>query len=163
MQETPDPDARQRAQQNPIDLGSLPLQLGYALRRAQATVLQDLQRRLAAHDIRQIQFLMLQVLRHNPGLRQTQLSHALGVKRTNLVPLLDELERRGLAERRRTSGDRRSSAVFLTAQGLKMLDQLERIMDQHEDRYAARLGPEGKHQLLALLQRLSDPAFDPGG
>jgi len=102
------------------------------------------------------------VLRHNPGLRATQVAAALGIKRTNFVPLLDGLEARGLAERRRVKGDRRASALFLTEQGAETLGRLERRVAAHEAKFAARLGPNGPTQLLSLLQRLTDPAFDPG-
>ncbi len=80
-----------------VDLGPLAEGLGFALRRAQAAVAEDFSRRFGPEDIRPSQFAVLTVLRQNPGLRQTQVSFALGIKRTNFVPLIDELERRGLA------------------------------------------------------------------
>jgi DNA-binding MarR family transcriptional regulator len=146
----------------PVDLGPLPGLVGYALRRAQLVVFQDFHHHVADADIRPVQFSVLVVLRHNPGLRATQVAAALGIKRTNFVPLLDGLEARGLAERRRVKGDRRASALFLTEQGAETLGRLERRVAAHEAKFAARLGPNGPTQLLSLLQRLTDPAFDPG-
>ena len=146
----------------PVDLGPLPGLIGYALRRAQLLVFQTFQSHFAAEDIRPVQFTVLVVLQRNPGLRATQVAAALGIKRANFVPILDALERRGLAERKRVPGDRRASALFLTRPGQEMLERLLRLLDQHEARFVARLGPGGRTQLLSLLQRLSDPAFDPG-
>lgn len=147
----------------PIDLGLLPGLTAYALRRAQLAVLQDLNRALEGDDIRAAQFSVLEVLRRNPGLRQTQVSAALGLKTTNFVPLFDALEQRGLAERRPIAGDRRAKGLFLTDSGRATLTRLEARVTAHEARFAARLGPDGKSRLLGLLARLSDPAFDQPG
>ena len=100
-----------------VDMGPLARWIGFALRRAQAAVAEDFSCRFGAEDIRASQFAVLMVLRQNPGLRQAQVSFALGIERTNFVPLFDELERRGLAERRRVPGDRRAAALFLSEDG----------------------------------------------
>jgi DNA-binding MarR family transcriptional regulator len=144
-----------------VDLGPLAGLIGYALRRAQLSIFADFRRTLAAHDIRAPQYSVLQVIKHNPGLRQTQVGFALGIRRTNFVPLLDELEARGLAERRSIRGDRRSKGLFLTASGAVLLDTLDQLVAGHEARFANWLGPDGKRHLLGLLHRLTDRAFDP--
>ena len=106
-------------------------------------------------------FAVMVVLSRNPGLRQTQVGFALDIQRTNLVPLIDALEKRGLAERRAVPGDRRARGLFLTKLGAETLARLEARAAAHEARLAARLGTDGRGKLLALLHRLSDPAFDP--
>jgi DNA-binding MarR family transcriptional regulator len=146
--------------ERPVSLGPLSDLLGYSLRRAQVAVFNDFHERFAAEDIRPAQFSVLQVLKHNPGLRQAQVSEALGIRRTNLVPLLDELEERGLAERRRVPGDRRSFALHLTDAGDALLRRLERAEAEHEAHFVRRIGVDGKRQLLALLNRLADPGPD---
>lgn len=145
-----------------VDLGPLPGLIGYALRRAQLLVFQDFHQLFAEADIRPAQFSVLVVLHHNPGLRATQVAAALGIKRTNFVPLFDGLEARGLAERRRVAGDRRASALFLTEAGSGMVARLERLAARHEAKFTARLGVEGRYQLMGLLHRLTEAAFDPG-
>lgn len=144
-----------------VEPGPLARSLAFALRRAEAAVTRDFDAAFAAEDIRPAQFALLRVLRHNPGLRQSQVSFALGIQRTNFVPLLDSVERRGLAERRTVTGDRRASALFLTRAGLALLDRLEALDAEHEARLSARLGPGGKAALLMLLARLADRRFDP--
>jgi DNA-binding MarR family transcriptional regulator len=145
-----------------VDLGPLPGLIFHALRRAQIAVFHDFQRAMAADDIRPAQFSVLQVIKHNPGLRQTQVSFALGIKTTNFVPVLDELERRGLAARRPIAGDRRAKGLFLTPRGQDLLARLEQLAGEQEARLLARIGTAGKAQLLGLLHRLTDSAFDPG-
>lgn len=144
-----------------VDLGPLTGLIGFALRRAQLAVFQDFHRHFTDSDVRPVQFSVLVVLRHNPGVRATQVACALGIKRTNFVPLFDSLQARGLAERRPVKGDRRASALYLTEAGVTMLAALERRVVEHEAKFAARLGVEGRYQLMSLLHRLTEAAFDP--
>ena len=76
------------------------------------------------------------------------------------MPLVDALEARGLAERRPVPGDRRARGLFLTRLGAEALARLEAKAAAHEAKLAARLGSEGRMQLVALLRRLSDPRPD---
>jgi DNA-binding MarR family transcriptional regulator len=151
-----DDDEADGAGVSAVDLGPLPTTLGFALRRAQASVAADFARAFADEEIRPSQFAILTVLRHNPGLRQAQVSFALGIQRTNFVPLIDELERRGLAERRRVQGDRRAAALFLTSDGAATLDRLEILARAHEARFAARVGAADFSTLIALLRRVAE-------
>jgi DNA-binding MarR family transcriptional regulator len=139
------------------DLGPLAAMLHHALRDAQARVLDELQDAFAAEDMRPLPYAILVVLARNPGLRQIQVGFALGIQPTNLVPLIDGLEQRGLAERRVVPGDRRARGLFLTRLGAETLARLEARAAAHEQRLADRLGPGGREQLLALLRRLAQP------
>jgi DNA-binding MarR family transcriptional regulator len=138
----------------PLDLGPLPGLIGYALRRAQLTVFQDFLQTMASLDIRPAQFSVLLLIDINPGISQTALSEALAIKTANLAVMLNTLEARGYAKRRRDANDRRAHALHLTPPGKALLRQLlERVAD-HEQRQVARLGAEEKQQLLALLAKL---------
>ena len=143
-----------------IDLGPLAAMLHHALRDAQAQVLEELQASFAVEDMRRLPFAILVVLARNPGLRQIQVGFALGIQPTNLVPLIDGLEQRGLAERRVVPGDRRARGLFLTKLGAETLARLEARAAAHEARLAERLGPGGREQLLSLLRRLARPLPD---
>ena len=143
-----------------VPLGRLPGLVGYALRRAQAAVFHDLHAALEPEDIRATQFAVLEVLHAGPGFRANQVSAALGIRTTNFVPLFDALEVRGLVERRAMAGDRRAKGLFLTEAGAALLGRLGALVAAHEARFAARVGVEGKAQLLGLLARLGNTAFD---
>jgi DNA-binding MarR family transcriptional regulator len=161
MMQHDDDASAQAAWAGAVDLGPLADGLGFALRRAQAAVAEDFSARFAHEDIRPSQFAVLTVLRHNPGLRQTQVSFALGIQRTNFVPLIDELERRGLAERRRVPGDRRAAALFLTQEGATVLDRLEAIARDHAARFVARVGgAEQFSTLVGLLRMVADRGLE---
>ena len=140
----------------PVDLGPLPELIGYVLRRAQLAVFQDFFAAFAPFDIRPAQFSVLTVIERNPGLTQSQVAEALGIKRTNFVGMLDELETRGLAERRQTARDKRSYALYLTADGAALMRKLKPVLKAHESRIVARLGEEGRDALVALLRGIAE-------
>src|SRR3954452_22632124 len=140
-----------------IDLGPLPELIGYVLRRAQLAVFQDFFAAFAPFDIRPAQFSVLTIIERNPGLTQSQVAEALGIKRTNFVGMLDELETRGLAERRQTARDKRSYALYLTAEGAALMRKLRPVLKAHESRMVAKLGEEGRDALIALLREIAEP------
>ena len=96
------------------------------------------------------------IVGRNPGLRQSAVASALGIQRTNFVPLVDELERRGLVERRASPVDRRSHALHLTEAGEKLLAAALERQERHEDEWAARAGVPDRAAFVAILQRLAD-------
>ena len=139
-----------------IDLGPLPDLVGYMLRRAQLAVFQDFWRGYAAFDIRPAQYAVLIVIERNPGLRQSQISNALNIKRANLVALLDSLENRGLAKRVPVASDRRSYALHLTDDGTALMRKLAELNAAHESRVNAVIGEAGRKELLRLLHGVTD-------
>ena len=140
-----------------VDLGPLFGQVGYRLRLAQLAMFRDFLRTFAEVAIRPAQFGVLTVIEHNPGLKQADVSAALGIKRTNLVALLDSLEERGYA-RREAASDRRSYALYLTTKGTALMQRLRELHEVHERRMLAKVGEEGRVQLLTLLAMIRDTA-----
>jgi len=149
----PPPDAADAAD-GAVDLGPLTRTIGYVLRRAQLATFQNLIDRLAKFDIRPAQFSALAVVDRNPGLKHSQVSEALGIQRTNFVDLFDRLEKRGLAVRKPAASDRRSHALYLTPKGKALLARLSALEREHERRLVEAIGPEGRDQLLMLLDKL---------
>src|SRR5712671_341942 len=67
------------------------------------------------------------VRRLGEGVRQKELAVALGIEGPSLVRLLDNLERRGLIERREDGTDRRARGIHLTPEGLELAGRVAKI------------------------------------
>ena len=85
---------------------------------------------------------------------QKALADALGIDRTTMVALLDDLEDKGLAARQRHPGDRRAFLVHPTDSGRAAKAAAVRILDDQQRRFLAPLTPAERRQLAALLTRL---------
>lgn len=144
------------AAEKPVSYGALNSRIGYILRRAQMAVFQDFYRAVAAWNLTPAQYSTLVIIENNPGLSQTQVADALGIKKTNFVAMIKELEARGLACRRSMPGDRRSFALFLTPQGERTMAELEASSNEHEARCEALLGSETYAALFAPLRLLAE-------
>lgn len=146
---------RSRARRKHATLGPLAAYLGYALRRAQLAVFDDFFHTFEDIGLRPAEFGLMVVINHNPGLKQAEASAVLGIRTPNFVALVDGLERRGLAQRRKAENDRRSHALYLTPAGEALLKTVTARQAEHEERMTARLGKGGREQLLALLDKLA--------
>jgi len=90
---------------------------------------------------------------------QHDIAQRMGVDRTTMVTLVDELEAKGLVERRPDSRDRRKNVVALTEAGRTTLDWAIRAVDEAERRF---LGPLSDDEAAAFRETLRTAAFAPG-
>lgn len=111
--------------------------------------------RLTPLDLHPRHFGMLSQLAVNEGQSQQALSVALGLHRSAVVALVDDLEHRGLAERRRDPVDRRAYTLYLTPTGRKVLAELELLAEKDEDELLTALDVSERSTLISLLQRLA--------
>jgi DNA-binding MarR family transcriptional regulator len=139
-----------------ISLGPLSGYVGFMLRRIQTAVFSEFIASLGQLDLRPAQYTLLEVIDANPGLRQSDAAAALGIQKANFVALVNELERRSLVQRRRSSADRRSYSLHLAPQGRRVLAAARDVHDAQESRLAAQLGARDRARLLTLLGRLAD-------
>jgi DNA-binding MarR family transcriptional regulator len=90
-------------------------------------------------------------LRDSGELPQQSLCGQLHLDPTNLVAILNELEKRGYATRRRDPEDRRRHLVEVSAKGLAVIEKVSEVMDGVEDELLDGLVPAEREQLEALL------------
>jgi DNA-binding MarR family transcriptional regulator len=112
--------------------------------------------RLARLGLHPRHFGMLSHLAAAEGRSQQALGRALGIHRSAVVALVDDLEHRGLAERRRDPNDRRAYALYLTPSGRDLLATLERVAEEHEAELLTALDAPERSQLISILQRVAD-------
>ncbi|PYC66179.1 MarR family transcriptional regulator [Micromonospora arborensis] len=120
-------------------------------------------RRLAPLGIQPNHFGLLMHLEQAEGRSQQQLADALGIHRKVMVGLLDDLESRGLAQRRRHPADRRAHAIHLTSQARDLLEQARAIADEEEEEVLTALDERERAVLVALLQRMASQTGNPPG
>jgi DNA-binding MarR family transcriptional regulator len=137
-----------------LDHGALPGLLGYQLRLAQLAVFRDFDAAAGGFGISPGRFGMLVLIEANPGVTQSRLARAVGLDRSTMVAVLDQLEARGLLERRQGE-DRRTNGLWLTKAGRALFARMKRRVLAHEARIAARLSAEERRTLLELLARLN--------
>jgi DNA-binding MarR family transcriptional regulator len=94
---------------------------------------------------------LLRVVAAEPGRTQQAVSTQLGLLPSRLVMLVDELEGRGLLERRRDPNDRRNYALYVTDAGRAVLQDIGRAALSKADRatLADLLGRVAVHHGLA--------------
>lgn len=114
--------------------------------------------RLAALDLQPRHFWLLSLIAGAEGETQQQLADAMGIHRNAMVSLVDDLEHRGLVERRRHPADRRAHAVHLAAAGRDALARANRAADENDAELLAGLDAADRRRLIALLQRLAHEA-----
>jgi DNA-binding MarR family transcriptional regulator len=73
-----------------------------------------------------------------------------------MVALVDELEQRGLVERRPDPADRRVRALFLTKKGRETLARGREIAKQHERQLTRGMPAADRKRLTELLQKIVD-------
>ena len=108
------------------------------------------------------EFVMLAHLREHAPIPQQDLGEILCIDANNLVLLLNELESRGFAYRRRDPSDRRRHLVEITDEGQAALDTGEQGIESVEDEVLASLTDSERVELQALLVKAIDGAPGPG-
>ena len=99
---------------------------------------------------------MLRRLVSAEGQSQQTLGQSLGINANAMVFLVDDLESRGLVERRRNPDDRRSNALHLTPQGHRALRDASRATGEHGGSLGRSLSGAERDELTNLLRRLAE-------
>ena len=134
--------------------GMLPELVGYQLRMAQIALFRDFAQGPGGEDVSPGLFGVLVIIEANPDLKQSELARATQLDRSTVVTVIDNLERRGLVERRVALHDRRSNAIRLTAAGTALLRKLKRQVSQHEKRLLENFSEAERASFIALLRKV---------
>ncbi|HMN94414.1 MAG TPA: MarR family winged helix-turn-helix transcriptional regulator [Hydrogenophaga sp.] len=137
-----------------VDTSYLETLLGYNARRTALAVISVFLQRMAPYGLRPVDFSVLSVIAHNPGVTSRQICAALDILPPNLVGMIKSLEKRGLIERRPHPTDRRAQGLHLTAHGQALQKDAEATASQLEADVADRLSASELQTLIRLLRKV---------
>jgi DNA-binding MarR family transcriptional regulator len=96
----------------------------------------------------------LSVLVEEGPLPQQRLGERQGIDRTTMVAIVDNLERKGLVERRRDPRDRRAYSLHATAKGRRALRRADAVAERAEEEFLAPLPARDRERLKQMLRTL---------
>jgi DNA-binding MarR family transcriptional regulator len=135
------------AEAPPRSVGFLISQLGFFSSQGFSEALEPL-------EIAPREFLLLRFVAASAGQSQQALAQRLGVPPSRMVALVDELEERGLVERRPDSDDRRVRGLHLTEKGQETLQRAAEVAIEYETRLCSPLADGERDELIDLLQKV---------
>jgi DNA-binding MarR family transcriptional regulator len=137
-----------------VDTSYLETLLGYNARRAALAVIAQFLERMAVYDLKPVEFSVMSVIVHNPGVTSRQLCAALNILPPNLVGLVQSLEARSLIERLPHPHDGRAMGLHPTEQGQELMLKAEATASELEMRIGSKLTPNQVQTLVTLLQKI---------
>ncbi len=144
-----------------IDTSYLESLTGYNARRAALAIISVFLERMAQYELRPVDFSVLSLIAHNPGITSRQLCGALDILPPNLVGMLRDLEGRGVIEKREHPTDRRAQGLHLSAAGKKLYAKAQRTATELEVDAMGDLSSEERETLHSLLRRVYRPRRAP--
>ena len=137
-----------------VDTSYLEGLIGYNARRAALSVIEVFLERMAVYNLRPVDFSVLSLITHNPGITSRQLCTTLGILPPNLVGMINALEKRELVHRLPHPRDGRAMGLHLTGTGQKLMRDAERTAAELEADVAGRLTPTEAKTLIKLLKKV---------
>lgn len=109
----------------------------------------------------------LRIIAASSGSSQQQVAERLGMFPSRFVALVDELQDRGLVERRENTNDRRTYLLHVTQRGKDLLHSVGKVARDHQEALLAALTKDERDLLASLLLRIADhqglrPGVHPG-
>lgn len=152
--ETRAANARNMAVVDTIDSGYLETLMGYNARRAALSIISVFLERMAVYDLKPVEFSVLSLVLHNPGITSRQLCAALNILPPNLVGLVQSLVKRGLIVRVPHPHDGRAMGLHSTREGTSLMRKAEKTASELELEVTGRLTDQERSTLLGLLQKI---------
>ncbi|MFC9875651.1 MarR family winged helix-turn-helix transcriptional regulator [Nocardia salmonicida] len=131
------------------DLAAMLVPLGRALTEAERPVLDR-------HGLTMWAYAVLLGLDERPVHTQAALAKAIRADKTRIIPVLDDLQQRGLILREPDPADRRVNLIRLTPDGASLRDHTQRDIQEQEQRLLAEVPAADRRTFLRVLQLLAD-------
>ncbi|MBU0944582.1 MAG: MarR family transcriptional regulator [Proteobacteria bacterium] len=111
---------------------------------------------LKPYDLTAEQFHLLKNIFENTPLCQNQLCEIGHKSAANVTRILDRLEKKGFAKREKNPADRRSTLLFLTAQGKELVHEVSSLFESFTELLTKGIPEQDKAQLTQLLLKVQD-------
>jgi MarR family transcriptional regulator, lower aerobic nicotinate degradation pathway regulator len=147
--------------QSPLLPESLAHWPGYLLTFIAERATDRFERALAPQKIRSKHASVLALIDAEGPMSQRALCRRLRIDKSPMVGLVDDLERLGLAERRRSDADRRVQDIHLTDRGRDAVGRVIELADGLNERTFSVLDDDERAQLHGLLLRVAEATAGP--
>ena len=137
-----------------VDARYLQTLLGYNARRVSLQAIELFNERMAAYNLSPVDFSVLSLIHHNPGITSRQLCSALNLLPPNLVGKISLMEKRDLLQRKPHPDDGRAIGLSLTVAGSQMMLDAENTATELEQEVSSKLTGSEAKTLLRLLQKV---------
>lgn len=137
-----------------VDTSYLESLVGYNARRATLVIVDAFLRHMAVYGLRPVEFSVLSLISHNPGITSRQLCSTLSIQPPNLVGIINQLQKRELITRRPHPNDGRAMGLHLTAEGRKLAKQAEGTASEIEEGATEHLTASERQTLMRLLKKI---------
>jgi MarR family transcriptional regulator, lower aerobic nicotinate degradation pathway regulator len=129
---------------------------GYLLAQAADRRAAILEETLSPFGIRRRHYEVLMTLAESPGSTQQELADRLGIDRTTMAKIADDLEGLGLVHRGSHPKSRRANALELTPSGSRLVPRIARAAQNAAERLFASLPRTKREQLARVLRDVAD-------
>jgi DNA-binding MarR family transcriptional regulator len=112
---------------------------------------------LAEHGVTMWGYIVLSALARTDGSAvrtQAALARAIGADKTRIIPVLDDLQKRGYIERQPDPADRRVHLLALSGAGREVYAGVRAAIRREEERMLGQLPVEDRAAFLRVLQQL---------
>jgi DNA-binding MarR family transcriptional regulator len=111
---------------------------------------------LKPYDLTVEQLHLLKNIAEDTALSQHQLCAIVQKSAANVTRILDRLERKGCIRREKNPADRRSTHLFLTAQGSKLMAEVTIVLESFSEQLIRGISQQEQDLLSRLLYKMQD-------
>lgn len=131
--------------------------VGFLLSRSSGAAIRATNEQLRSAGIRARHYSVLSLACDTEGVSQRELADVLGLDPSQIVALVDDLQKRGLVERHPDPGDRRTRLVSPTPHGRTVLRRARGQVAKARNDFLGRLDDGERAVLLELLRKVAVP------
>jgi len=127
---------------------------GFLLKKAAHRIQEAYEGRLAPLGLAGKHYGVLSVLEERGSITQHEIGKCVYVDRTTMVGIIDDLEKKGLVERKEHPTDRRSHAVYLTSKGKEAVGKAHHLALTVDRQFLECLSAKEQKELRQILRKL---------